>query len=116
LSLRAQILWARGETDLAREVADYLLEAAGGPVHRVEETPIGRSLSPAPGSARPWARYLAARVSQPQVPTTVPPQPEAPAGDRDDPLLINPFAPPEPPIEFRRQRAPGGAMPFAPDR
>jgi hypothetical protein len=116
LSLRAQILWAQGETDSARDVANYLLEAVGGPVYRVEETPIGRSLAPDSGSARTWARYLAARVSQPQV-AAVPPQPESPSGERDDPMLINPFAPPDPPvIDFRRQRAPAGAMPFPPDR
>ncbi len=113
LSLRAQILWAQGETDSAREVAGYLLEAVGGEVHRLEETPIGRSLVPVPGSGRPWARYLAARANQPQAPAA--PQPEPPPGERDDPMFINPFAPPEPPgIEFRRQRAPAGAMPFAP--
>jgi Tol biopolymer transport system component len=113
LSLRAQVLWAQGETTRAREVAGYLLEAVGGPVHRVEETPLGRSLVPESGSGRTWARYLAARTSQPPAPAAPPAEP--PPGERDDPMLINPFAPPElPGIEFPRERVPGVAVPFAP--
>src|SRR6185312_7521965 len=113
LGLRAQILWAQGDTDRAREVADYLLVAVGRPVHRVEETPIGRTLVPESGSGRTWARYLAARVGQPPAPTA--PTPGPPPIDRDDPMLINPFAPPAPPgIEFQRDRVPGAPVPFAP--
>ena len=114
LSLRSQILWAQGETDRAREIAHYLVEAVGGQVHRVEETPLGRSLAPASESGATWARYLAARAGQPLAPLgpTAEPTPE----DRDDPLLGNPFAPFGPPgMDLQRGRLPGDALPFAPN-
>ncbi len=113
LSLRSQILWGQGELDRAREVAAYLVEAAGGPVHRVEETPLGPTLTPVADPGRPWARYLSGRASLPPAPAA------APGGggeqERDD-LPVNPFAPPEapdlPPMLRGRGQAPG--MPFAP--
>ena len=111
LSLRAQVLWARGETDQAREVAGYLADAVGGPVHRVEETPLGRSLVPVSDPSRSWARYLVTRAAQPHTPTA-----EPSADDRDDPLLVNPFAPIGPPgLDLLRERIPGDALPFAPN-
>ncbi len=113
LSLRAQILWGQGEVERAREVATYLVEASGGPVHRLEETPMGRTLEPEPGSGRPWARYLASRASQPTPPAT--PPGEAAPQDRED-LPINPFAPPEAPdfAPMPRGRALGPGLPFSP--
>ena len=92
LSLRAQILWGRGETSEAREVAEYLVEAVGGPVHRVEETPMGRSLVPEPGWGRPWARYLATCAGQP--PAAADLQADPIPGNRDEPMPRNLFAPP----------------------
>ncbi|MHB1556080.1 MAG: TolB family protein [Isosphaeraceae bacterium] len=113
LSLRAQILWGQGELDRAREVAAYLVEAAGGPVHRVEETPLGRTLTPEADSGRHWARYLSGRASLP--PTSATPAGEFGGQERDD-LPPNPFAPPEapdfPPMLRGRGQIPG--MPFAP--
>jgi hypothetical protein len=112
LGLRAQILWAQGETDRARDVAAYLLEAAGGPVYRVDETPIGRSLVPEPESARDWARYLAMRAAQPQAPTS-PDHPEPNPLERDDAALLNPFAPFGPPgIGLPREPGPADVVPF----
>jgi Tol biopolymer transport system component len=114
LSLRAQILWAQGDTDRAREVANYLVEAVGGAVHRVEETPLGRSLAPAIDSGRAWARYLAARAAQPLPPTAV--AAESNPNERDDPLLVNPFAPFGPPgLDLQRGPVPGDPLPFAPN-
>ena len=112
VSLRAQILWAQGETERARDVAGYLLEATGGPVHRVEETPIGRALAPEPESERAWARYLVARTSQPRTPT--PPTPDPTSGERDESILVNPFAPLEPP-GMDLQRVPGDMLPLVPN-
>lgn len=113
LSLRAQILWGQGELDRAREVAAYLVDAAGGPVHRVEETPLGRTLTPEGDPGRPWARYLSSRASLPPAPAT--PGQDLGGPDRDD-LPVNPFAPPEapdfPPMLRGRGQVPG--MPFAP--
>jgi hypothetical protein len=114
LSLRSQILWAQGETERAREVADYLRDAVGGRVHRFEETPLGRSLTPTAEVGAPWARYLAARAGQPLAPTE--PAAEPIPEDRDDPLLVNPFGPFGPPgLELRRDRVPGDVLPFAPN-
>lgn len=114
LSLRAQILWSQGDTDGAREVAGYLVEASGGSVYRVEETPEGRRLIPEGGSSREWARYLAQRVRQPR------PAPEATSenhlGEPVDSFLNNPPAPLGPPgFELPRGLGPGEAMPFVPN-
>ncbi len=115
LSLRAQILWGQGEIDRAREVTAYLVETAGGPVHRVEETPLGRTLTPEADSARPWARYLSDRASLPPAPAT--PPVDLGGHERDD-LPVNPFAPPDAPdfppmLRGRAQPLPG--LPFAPE-
>lgn len=107
LSLRAQILWSRGELERARDVARYLVEAEGGPIQRIEETPLGRSVSLETVTGRPWARYLLTRANQPPAPS----QPAEPAaGERDD-MLANPFAPPDLP---QIPNQPGGVVPFVP--
>lgn len=114
LSLRAQILWAQGDTERAGQVAAYLVDAVGGPVYRVEETPMGRSLVEEPGPERAWARYLSARASQPYNPAAAASEPDA--GDREDLVPMNPFAPMGPPgLDLQPGRLPGDVMPMLPN-
>ena len=116
LALRAQILWARGEVDAARDVAKYLVEAHGGTVYRVEETPIGRSLVAEPDATRgrDWASYLALRAGQAadggkHGGSSATDEPE------EETHLTDPFAP-NPPLglDFGRERGVGEALPLVP--
>lgn len=114
LSLRAQILWAQGDSDGAREVAGYLAGAVGGPVYRLEETPLGRSLVPEPDPGRDWARYLVERAARPH--NTATPNAELNPGDREDTFPLNPAVPFGPPgFDIQGGRQPGDALPFAPN-
>ena len=63
LSLRAQILMSKGDTIRARAVADYLVRAEGGPIHRIEETSRGPVLTTEPDASQAWARYLSSRTN-----------------------------------------------------
>ena len=106
LSLRAQVLYSKGETTRARAIGDYLISAAGGPIHRVEETPLGPVLTTEPDSGQTWARYLSSRINAREA-TAPPASPtELPADN-----LPNPFAPVDP-LEIDRER--GGVVPFVP--
>ncbi|MGP0064522.1 MAG: hypothetical protein ACLQGP_13105 [Isosphaeraceae bacterium] len=106
LGLQAQILYSKGETTRAWAIVDYLISAEGGPVHRIETTPMGPVLTTEPDSGRNWARYLASRIGD-KAAETRSASPDEPPADR----LPNPFAPVDP-IEFERER--GAAGPFAP--
>jgi hypothetical protein len=110
LSLRAQILLCRGDSLRARAVADYLLQAEGGPTHRIEETPLGPVLTPEVDPRRSWARYLISRIVANE-PATLSLPPTELMPDQVPPDLPNPFAPPDRP-DFLRER--GAAVPFAP--
>ncbi len=116
LALRAQILWARGEVETARDVAKYLVEAHGGPVYRVEETPIGRSLVAEPDATRgrDWASYLASRAGQ-AADGGKPGGSSAPDDREEESHLADPFAP-NPPLglDFGRERGVGEALPLVP--
>jgi Tol biopolymer transport system component len=108
LSLRAQILWSKGDTTRSRAVADYLITAEGGPIHRFEETPLGPVLTAEPDSGQSWARYLSSRTNAKEpAPASLPPSELLP--DHLPPDLPNPFAPPDHP-EIER----GRAAPFVP--
>ncbi len=63
LSLRAQILWARGERAEALAVAGYLLLCGDSNRQLVEETPFGLVFSPLVSPTQAWARYLSARAA-----------------------------------------------------
>ena len=106
LSLRAQILYANGETTRARGVVDYLIAAEGGPVHRVEETPLGPVLTSEPDSGQTWARYLSSRIVGREAAAPSDSPDKAPADQ-----LPNPFVPVDP-FEIERERV--GAAPFVP--
>ena len=62
LSLRAQILWARGERPEALAVVAYLLSCGESDRQLVEETPFGLVFSPVVNPTQAWARYLSARA------------------------------------------------------
>ncbi len=64
LSVRAQLLWARGERSQARAVIDYLTTSGDGNRRLVEETPLGLSFLPAPTAQHLWATYLATAANQ----------------------------------------------------
>ena len=66
-------------------------------------TRLGPALGPLPRDA----------AGQPPAPAN--PQAEPTPGDRDDPMLVNPFARRTAGIELQRERGRGGAMPFAPN-
>ena len=91
LSLRAQILYSKGDTTRARAIVDYLIEAEGGPIHRVEETPMGPVLTTEPDSGQIWARYLSSRIGA-RRPRLLPLRPPNCPADQ----LPNPFAPVDP--------------------
>jgi Tol biopolymer transport system component len=63
LSLRAQILWARGERSEALAVIAYLLSSGEPNRQLVEETPFGLVFSPVMIPTQAWARYLSARAA-----------------------------------------------------
>ena len=62
LSLRAQILWWKGQKDEAREVIGYLVSNAGAHTLRIEETPLGPVVTTDVSPGQSWARYLAMRA------------------------------------------------------
>ena len=62
LSLRAQILWWKGQKDEAREVIGYLVSNAGSHTLRIEETPLGPVVTTDVSPGQSWARYLAMRA------------------------------------------------------
>ena len=108
LSVRAQLLWLRGEKSEARAVIDYLAACEGPNRHVVEETPLGLVFTPHVSSQQAWARYLSARATD-QTQLKSPPKGELPT-NVIDPRLQDPFPLPEMPLIER-----GGApIPFAP--
>jgi hypothetical protein len=108
LSLRAQILWARGERAEALAVIDYLV-SSGEPNRRsVEETPLGLVFSPYITPNQAWARYLSAQAADGLKPTKSQPATEPP--DIVDPRLLNPLLVPDAPVIERG----AGRVPFAP--
>jgi Tol biopolymer transport system component len=106
LSLQAQILYSKGDTTGARAIVDYLISAEGGPIHRIEETPLGRVLTAEPDPGQIWARYLASRMIDKEAAAPSASPAEVPADH-----LPNPFAPAAP-LEIERDR--GGGAPFVP--
>ena len=113
LSLRAQILLSKGDALRARAVADYLIKAEGGPIHRIEDTPLGPVLTAEPDAGQSWARYLYSRTnSKEPALTSVAPSDLLP--DHPFPELPNPFAPADRP-EIERERGQGAPfVPFGP--
>ena len=110
LSVRAQLLWLRGEKSEARAVIDYLASCEEPNRRLVEETPLGLVFSPYISSQQAWARYLSARAAD-ESQLKSPPRGELPA-DVIDPRLQDPFPLPEMPLI---ERGGGGApIPFAP--
>jgi hypothetical protein len=108
LSVRAQILWARGESSEARAAIDFLL-SCGEPNRRlVEETPFGLVFSPAISPQRAWAHYLSARAAD-GLQARSPADGDPPANVAG-PRLQDPFGAPEAPINDRG----AGPIPFAP--
>jgi hypothetical protein len=113
LSLRAQILWGRGDRSGARSVIDYLI-SRGDPNRRlVEETPFGLVFSPAISPDQVWANYLSSRAAQGIEPKLTPDS-EFP-NDVFDPRLQEPGLAPMAPLIERGGR-PIPFAPFAPAR
>jgi hypothetical protein len=110
LSLRAQLLWFEAESVRARAVVDYLRSAEGGPISRVEVTPLGLSLTPDPHPRQTWVRYLSARITE-GVPAPNPPLAE-PAPERFELRPFIPMVPPELPVPERGDGV--KAVPFDP--
>jgi hypothetical protein len=108
LSLRAQILWSRGDRAEARAVADYLLSATGSQNHHVDETPVGLAAAPQVNPKQAWARYISKRIGEVPAPQ-VTPAVNVP-DDGLEPALQNPFGAPDAPAIERG----AGAIPFAP--
>ena len=109
LSVRAQLLWLRGEKSEARAVIDYLAACEEPNRRFVEETPVGLVFTPYTSSRQAWARYLSARIADQNQPKSAP-NGELPA-DVIDPRLQDPFPLPEMPLIERGGAAP---IPFAP--
>ncbi len=109
LSLRAQLLWLRGEKSEARAVIDYLASCAEPNRRLVEDTPLGLVFTPYISSEQAWARYMSARAAD-QNQLRSPPRGELPA-DVIDPRLQDPFPLPEMPLI---ERGGGAPIPFAP--
>jgi Tol biopolymer transport system component len=109
LSLRAQLLWARGEKTEARSVIDYLATCEDPDRRLVEETPLGLVFTPYISPQQAWARYLSSRAID-HNPLKTPPRGELPP-DVIDPRLQDAFPMPEMPLIERGGPAP---MPFAP--
>jgi Tol biopolymer transport system component len=91
LSLRAQILWFRGEHAEARSIIDYLIDVGGRYTRRAEDTPSGLTLTVDASPRQVWTRYLSARAAESLAKRTNP-QVEMPTDVLEIPLQ-NPFAP-----------------------
>ena len=108
LSVRAQILWSKGQQAEARDVIRYLLSTAGAHTERIEETPLGPVVTTEVSPDQAWARYLSMRAANP------PPAQTQPAND-----LAGGFADPRPPdpfdgLELRGLERMGVGLPFGP--
>ncbi len=110
LSVRAQLLWLRGEKSESRAVIDYVASCAEPNRRLVEDTPLGLVFTPYGSSQQAWARYMSARAAE-QTQINSPPRGELPA-DVIDPRPQDAFPVPEMPLIDRG----GGAapIPFAP--
>jgi hypothetical protein len=64
LSVKAQLMWLRGERSEARGVVDYLVSCEGPNRRVVEDSPLGPVLTPFISPRQAWARYLAGRMVQ----------------------------------------------------
>jgi Tol biopolymer transport system component len=109
LSVRAQLLWLRGEKSEAGAVIDYLASCEEPNRRLVEDTPLGLVFAPIISSQQAWSRYMAARVAD-QAQLKSVPRGELPA-DVIDPRLQDPFPLPEMPLIERGGAAP---IPFSP--
>jgi hypothetical protein len=112
LSVRAQLLWLRGEKPEARAVMDYLASCEEPNRRVVEETPLGLVFAPYISSKQAWARYLSARAAD-QAQLSSPPKGELPADVIDPRLHPDVFPVPENPM-IERGGVGGAPMPFAP--
>lgn len=86
LPLRAQVLYALGESQRARDVADYLVKSRRG-AHLVEDTPAGPSLTSIEDPVTLWYRYLAQRLAAAPAPPTA--RPDDPTQE-DEPVKLFP--------------------------
>jgi hypothetical protein len=64
LSVRAQILWSRGDPQRAKAIVDYLQTIAGTSTRNVEDTPAGPAISEEPDPRGTWARYVASHAAE----------------------------------------------------
>jgi Tol biopolymer transport system component len=115
LSVRAQLLWLRGEKPEARGVIDYLVACEGPNRRLIEETPLGPVLTSYMNPYQAWARYLSTRASDQSEPKA-PPNGELPADVLDPRLQLqdNPPIPEMPLID--RGAAPAPFSPRLPGR
>jgi len=98
LSVRAQILWSKGQQDEARDVIRYLVSTAGAHTRRIEETPLGLVVTTELSPGQAWARYLSMRAAAKPAMQAQPGH--DPAAEFADPHLPDPFdAPRFPGIE-----------------
>ena len=112
LSIRAQLLWLRGEKPQAKGVIDYLVTCEGPNRRLIEETPFGAVVTPYVTSSQAWARYLSTHADDRNPPKTAP-NGELPADVLDPRIQLqdNPPVPEMPLID--RGAAPA---PFSPQR
>jgi len=108
LSVRAQILWSKGQQAEARDVIAYLLSTTGAHTGRIEETPLGPVMTTEVSPIQAWARYLSMRAAaRPRAEA----QPDRdPAGEFTAPHPQDPFDP----LEFRGFDRGEAAFPLAP--
>jgi Tol biopolymer transport system component len=109
LSLRAQILWARGDKAEAQAIIDYLQTCVEPERRLVEETPLGLVFAPYVTPQQAWARYMSARAAETkQLHIPPPPEPQPEGVDSRIPDLLDirnvPFL----------ERGPG-QVPFVPE-
>jgi Tol biopolymer transport system component len=112
LSIRAQLLWSRGEKAEARGVIDYLVACEGPNRQLIEDTPSGPVLTPYITADQAWARYMSTHTVDRHPSKTVP-NGELPADVLDPRIQLqdNPPIPEMPLID--RGAAPA---PFSPQR
>jgi len=109
LSVRAQILWSKGQQSEARDVIAYLVSTVGARTQRIEETPLGPVITIEVSPSQAWARYLSMRAAAGPG-TEAQPGPD-PAGGFAFPHPQDPFDV----LEFRGFDRGDPAFPFAPE-
>jgi hypothetical protein len=107
LSVKAQILWGKGQRSAAQAAIDFLQSVQGAETGRIEETPFGVVMTKELTPGQAWTRHLAERAAAPE---PAKPQNEAAQSPEipDQPFHF-PLIPAEPkPLDGRGADAPFG--------